>query len=257
MNEIRTNDFVYLRTVDSTNLYCLREVCTIESGSVVVADTQTAGRGRRGRAWYSPDGLNLYASIILKDPPSRVDFSLLPLINSLAIYECIKHYGTKHTWVKWPNDIYVGNFKIAGILSECTTLRDGVQAVVIGIGVNLNMSRENSHNVDKPATSIFIETNQVVNRDEFLVVLADKFNKICLEARNSGRRCIYQSWKAASRLINRRVKLMVDPRNTVEGRVVDLEADGSILIETDSNIMRRFINGDVSLIVQDLESRYR
>ena len=251
MNEVRSTDFTYLNSVDSTNLYCLREISTMESGTVVVADVQTAGRGRRGRDWYSPDGLNLYASILLKKPPSKIDFSLLPQLSSLAIYRCVRHYGIDSAWIKWPNDIHVNNFKIAGVLSECTTLNNGVQAVVIGIGVNLNMNREISVNVDKPATSIFIETNQVVNRDEFLGVLVNEFNSVCQQAQYSGNNCIYQSWKRASRLINRAITLTVDSRETINGTVIDLLVDGSILIETELNVRKRFLCGDISLRLRD------
>lgn len=250
MNELEINDLTYLDSVDSTNLYCLREINSVDSGAVIVADQQTAGRGRLGRSWYSPEEVNLYTSIVLKKPPSRIAFSLLPMISCLAIYQSIKHFGVRHCWIKWPNDVYVENLKIAGVLIECTTLNNRSRAAVIGMGVNLNMSNKMSLNIDKQATSIFMETNKLISRDAFLQFLIKQFNSICLQAQISGRDSIYKSWKDASRLINRTVSLTEDFRQTISGRVLDLNPDGSILIETRSGEKKRFISGNLSLQIQ-------
>ena len=251
MNELEINDLTYLDSVDSTNLYCLREINSVDSGGVIVADQQTAGRGRLGRNWYSPEEVNLYASIVLKKPPSRVAFSLLPMISCLAIYQAIEHFGVKHCWIKWPNDVYVGSFKIAGVLIECITLNNRTQAAVIGIGVNLNMSKKMSLNIEKKATSIFMETHELISRDTFLQFLIKQLNSICLQAQISGRDSIYSSWKNASRLINRMVSLTEDFRQTISGRVLDLNPDGSILIETQCGEKKRFISGNLSLQIQE------
>ena len=251
MNDILNREIIYLRSVDSTNLYCLREVDTIDSGTVVVADGQTFGRGRHSRRWFSPEGENLYCSILLKKPPTLIDFSLLAQVSPLAILRAIKYRGVENAWIKWPNDVYVKNLKIAGVLSECTTRNNTNEIVVVGIGVNLNMSQDTCLTIDKPATSILLETNRMVHRDEFLNRLIYEFNELCRQARISGKDSIYQQWKAASKLKDCQVEIKISDSHSMWGKVLDFDPDGSIIIESNSGEKRKFIAGDVSLTMPD------
>ena len=217
------------------------------SGTVVVADLQTAGRGRHGRSWFSPEGMSLYASILIKKPPANMEFMLFQQIACLAIFRSMKSFGLDRAWIKWPNDVYVGKCKIAGVLSECTTSASGIEAIVVGLGVNTNMDNRMLARIDKPATSIFMETQRQVTRDKFLNCLIGHFNSYCRLAERSSGDSIYRLWKAASGMINREITLTVGPGKIISGKVVDLNPDGSILVESGSGERNRFISGDVSL----------
>jgi birA, biotin-[acetyl-CoA-carboxylase] ligase region len=110
-------------------------------GTVVISDSQTRGRGRLRRKWISPPGLNLYMSVIFRPGIPLKDASLLTLISSVAVVECIKVEGGV-ALIKWPNDVLINGKKVSGILTETEAQGDRVDFVIVGIGVNLNMTAE-------------------------------------------------------------------------------------------------------------------
>ena len=148
----------------------------VEHGTVVVADSQTAGRGRLSRTWFSPPGANLYCSIILRvmRPPERLTewLSWLPLISALAAAEAIEQVSSIHVSVKWPNDLLISERKVGGILCESGTGSRSDPFQIIGIGINVNVDHE-----DWPAdlldssTSIWQERKIVVDRNRLLAQL--------------------------------------------------------------------------------------
>jgi len=211
-----------------------------------VADAQTAGRGRQGRQWHSPPGVNLYTSIILKPPFRNADVGLFPQIASLAIWDAVRDHGVHEAWIKWPNDIFVDNQKLAGTLAESTSGKQGVEAVVIGIGVNLNMDENERQQIDQPATSVFLETGVKVQRQSFMGALYRYFNHYYHTAQTSGFARLYPAWRGASRLLGRDVRLLVDGRQ-LEARVVDLEADGALRVALADGSQASYHSGEVSL----------
>ena len=242
---------LHLESVDSTHLFCLREIDRLDSGTVVVAEQQTKGRGRHGRTWQSPTGINLYASYLIKFPVQDLCPEIFPQITCLAVNAVTKDHGLDEAWIKWPNDIYLGNKKIAGILAECSMVSNQVQAMVIGFGVNLNMEAELLKEIDKPATSILSETGKKVDRDQFLQDIIASLNDLYHEATSNGIDRIFESWKKSSKLLNRSVTLLLDSTKTVTGKVVDFNPDWSILIEVSPGNRQSFYSGDVSLNLKD------
>ena len=129
---------IWLDTVDSTNSEALRRLPELESGTVIAAREQTAGRGQRGNTWFTEAGQNLTFSIVLKDLElPAADAHLLNYLASVAVAEFLDGYGV-HCSIKWPNDIFVGRGKICGILVENSLSGGEVAASVIGIGININ-----------------------------------------------------------------------------------------------------------------------
>ncbi len=249
MPDLISTDFQYFESLESTNLYCMSEADNLASGTVVVADSQSAGRGRHGRTWLSPAGVNLYTSIIFKRPVIEKNVLLLTQIASLSVWNRISALGVQNAWIKWPNDVYVEDRKVAGMLCECKTLGNDTEAFVIGIGVNLNMDRTAVQSIDQPATSIFLETRNLVDRDDFLLSVADRFTRYYDEYQISGHDRIHQLWRSASGLIDRAVVISLDNGNTIRGTVIDFLKDGAISIRTETGERRKFISGDVSLRV--------
>jgi BirA family transcriptional regulator, biotin operon repressor / biotin---[acetyl-CoA-carboxylase] ligase len=246
-SRIANKDFIYIEDLDSTNLYCLRELERLCSGTVIVANTQSAGRGRHGRTWFSPPGMNLYASLVLKPPFIEDLFVLIPQLSSLSIFRALVDFGVADAWIKWPNDIYVEHRKIAGVLTETAPVGSNMEALIVGFGVNLNMDSDMLDFIDKPATSVYAETGTKIDGNLFLTSLFTYFGHFYDLAKSKGASPIYQSWKKASRLKNKTVTISNGSKEIVTGEVIDLEQDGRIVIRSRTGEVVRFIGGEVSL----------
>jgi BirA family transcriptional regulator, biotin operon repressor / biotin---[acetyl-CoA-carboxylase] ligase len=148
----------------------------VEHGTVVVAESQSAGRGRLSRTWFSPPDVNLYCSIILRigHPPERLTewLSWLPLVSALATAEAIEQVSSTHVSVKWPNDLLISERKVGGILCESGAGTGSAPFQIIGIGINVN-GDENDWPIDlrSAATSIWQEQKMVVDRNRLLAQL--------------------------------------------------------------------------------------
>ena len=131
---------IWLDTIDSTNSEALRRLPELESGTVLVAREQTAGRGQRGNTWFSEPGQNLTFSLVLKEPMAAADTIWLNYLVSVAVVDFLQSHAI---WckVKWPNDVYVGTNKICGILIENALSGGQVAASVIGVGININQRK--------------------------------------------------------------------------------------------------------------------
>jgi len=148
----------------------------VEHGTVVAADSQTAGRGRLSRTWFSPPGANLYCSIILRSarPPEHLTewLSWLPLISALAAAEAIKQVSSIQVSVKWPNDLLISERKVGGILCESGTGMRSDPFQIIGIGINVNLDHDDwPADLRDSATSIWQERKIVVDRNRLLAQL--------------------------------------------------------------------------------------
>lgn len=221
------------------------------SGTVVVAESQTAGRGRNGRCWHSPKGNNLYASIIIHVHPTSQLIMFISQAVSLAVYSSIIDFDISDVWIKWPNDIYVNQFKMAGILSECHSLQTGTQAIIIGVGVNLNMQQNDLNQIDKPAISLGGILKKEISVNHFLQQVIDQLDEIFHEIESSGADRVYKLWKSASPIIGKKVNIFTNSNEKVAGTVVDLAYDGGILIQLTSGKKSKFLAGDVSLALDD------
>ena len=237
---------IYLAEVDSTNSYCMREAASLASGTFVVADSQAAGRGRLGRTWHSPPGCNLYVSIILKPPFQRLDPAVLPQTASLAAYNTVQDYGIQDVWIKWPNDVYAGDCKLAGVLTESRIVAGVVEAVVTGIGINLNMSAAELAVIDKPATAVGAQLGRDIDRDDCLQRLAGYFNAACATCQSHGFEQIYAEWRDASGLVGRRVSI-TGAMSSVTGIVREFAIDGSIVIVDETGTPQTVRSGDLTL----------
>jgi BirA family biotin operon repressor/biotin-[acetyl-CoA-carboxylase] ligase len=195
-------------------------------GATVVADHQTAGRGRLGRTWHSPPGINLYLSQIHRGPFEKP--SLLPLLGALATREAVqKHLPSDLTAaIKWPNDILVGEYKIAGILSELSA-----DVVIIGIGINVNMQATDFQgDLRHPATSLRMLFGNRQDRDAVLNTILDRLRHWHEQYRKNtnqltdtfGRHCI---------TLGRKVTISLPDREPLAGTAVRLNTRGALIVE--------------------------
>jgi BirA family transcriptional regulator, biotin operon repressor / biotin---[acetyl-CoA-carboxylase] ligase len=215
-------------------------------GEVVIAERQTAGRGRRGRAWVSPPRRNLYLSAILRPelPPARAPE--LTLVASLAVCDALRQAGVA-AGIKWPNDLLVGDRKIAGILLELAAEPDRVHWVVLGVGVNVNAKPEDfPEELRSEATSILIERGEPAPRALFAAALLSGLEAWLDVHAEQGFAPIRDAWRARSVTLGREVLVRADGREIV-GTAEDIDEQGALLVR-DAGRQHRILAGDVQLL---------
>lgn len=210
-------------------------------GTVIIADAQSAGRGRHGRIWASPPGAGLYMSILMR--PAAHAVSLLTIAAGVALADGIQVATGLQPQLKWPNDVYIGGRKLAGILAEAGTSKSGVQHVVLGCGINL-MPAAYPPDVAARATSIESELGRPVDRGlllvECLVALHSRYRD--LQARASA--TVIERWRdRAVSTLGRRVEWDV-AGVTRHGVAEDIDETGALLVR-DGTARARVISGEV------------
>jgi BirA family transcriptional regulator, biotin operon repressor / biotin---[acetyl-CoA-carboxylase] ligase len=237
----------YWPEVDSTNAMALRLAAErAVEGMVVLAEAQSNGRGRAGKSWYSPPGLNLYLSVILRPAVEVQKAALLTLISSLAIADAIEAEGGQ-AQVKWPNDVLLAGRKVAGVLAELRLLGERVEALVLGIGVNLNVSQDS---LDQAlgetawaATSLKEVLGREIDRAAFAVTLLTSLERRYDRFRDSEGKTIVQEWKARSGL-GHRVRI-IERGRSVEGIAEDIDEAGYLLVRLDDGSLLRVSEGEI------------
>lgn len=167
----------YFDKIDSTNIRAKQMGEEgAPHGTLIAADYQGAGRGRRGRMWESPSGSSIYMSLLIRPDIPPLNAPMLTLVMALSAADGLKECTGLDVQIKWPNDIVANGKKLAGILTEMSTEIDYINYVVIGIGINVNM-REMQKDIEETATSVRIETGQVTRRSEVIASIMKKFEE--------------------------------------------------------------------------------
>ena len=235
---------VRLDTVDSTQsvAFALAERGAADR-TVVVADQQLAGRGRRGRTWRAPAGTSLLASILVRP---RLAHSLLPtlsLTTAVAAAEALRRVTGVDARLKWPNDVIVAGRKIAGILLESrlggaepggANQAGAAVVTVIGVGINLGQ-REFPSDLAASATSVALETGRAPGREVVLAGLLDEFDVWRARLEGEGFSPVRDAWRRLSDTLGRRVTV-----DAITGVAADIDADGALLIDVGGSVTRVF-----------------
>lgn len=214
-------------------------------GLVVLAETQTAGRGRMGRRWESPAGVNVYCSVLLKPqiPPRQAP--QLTFLSAVATAESLRELYGIDARVKWPNDILVGGRKIAGLLNELSAETEQIHALVLGIGINVNMvSSQFPDELRYPATSVRIETNELSPRLALVRLLLRKIDLLYAEFLKEGFAPLRRRWETLFDLLDRQVEVDLG-RRCISGVVGGLEPDGALKLFMPDGSVERVLAGDV------------
>ncbi len=212
-------------------------------GEVVLAEAQSAGRGRRGRSWSSPPGKNVYLSVILRPdlPPARAPE--LTLLASVALCDQIRAEGVD-AGIKWPNDELAGGRKLAGILTELATDPERVQWVVLGMGVNVNAEPGDLPEELRPlATSLAGELGRPVARAPFVTGLLATLEGWLDRHAAEGFGPVRAAWRERSHTLGREVRARVGERE-VEGVAEDIDETGALLVRARGKL-ERVLAGDV------------
>lgn len=241
----------HLATCSSTNDEALaRARAGAPHGTVVIADEQTAGRGRAGRRWHSPPGANLYLSIVLRAARPAGELPSVTLAAGVGVCDAIRAASVTRARIKWPNDVLVGDRKLAGVLTEMVTRGGHPDAVVVGIGVDVDGRR-----ADLPAelaaiaTSIQDETGAPYGVGAFAETLLDVVEPWLQRWLDGGVPAIAGAWEARAEL-GRRVRVVTDG-DTREGMTRGLAPDGALRVVLDDGAEARVLAGDVVEIARD------
>jgi BirA family biotin operon repressor/biotin-[acetyl-CoA-carboxylase] ligase len=239
----------YFHEIDSTNIMACRLARDgAPEGTIVVADAQGKGKGRLNRVWQSPPERNLYVSIILRpriDPPTAPQ---LTLVAGVAVAELLASCGLKDVTIKWPNDVLISGKKVCGILTEMHSSARGVDFIVLGIGLNINMNREDFEPaLGNIATSLKIETGKTHDRIEIisgLLNLIETWYKVFLRAGFPG---VRDAWLHHAGILGRPIRV-VFREDTQTGVVMGIDDDGTIVMKVADGTTQRVIAGDVYLL---------
>ena len=243
---------IFLASTDSTNRNAKQMgVEGVTHGSGVVADTQTAGRGRLDREWFSPPGKNLYCSYVVRPDLDLVDYPKLTMAAGVAVVDCLRQTSRIEAGLKWPNDIYINTRKCGGILCESFSSSDTTFAI-IGIGINCNLSYADiPEDLKGIATSLSIESGTRVNVRKLYNDLRDHLLDVILHFEEKGFSEILTSWNRYDLFRGKRMTWVRADGAPVEGVSLGADPDGSLVVEDTEGNRHEVISGDVSLIAPD------
>jgi BirA family biotin operon repressor/biotin-[acetyl-CoA-carboxylase] ligase len=215
-------------------------------GTLVITEEQTAGRGRRGRSWISPAGANLLFSLLLRPPLEGERVFVLTMVLALAGLKAIKRVAGVNAMIKWPNDLYVGAKKLAGVLTEFSVREKKVDWAVLGMGMNVGWHPEVPQGSGAPATSLLEETGQPVSRNELLVEILKGFEALYRDVLRGSMEALYDEWNHKCLVLGKAVVIESDTER-IEGRALRIDDCGALIIEDAKGDQRRILTGEVSL----------
>lgn len=217
------------------------------SGTIVLAESQSAGRGRAGRTWVSPADVNLYFTLSLYPVPDPAPLAhVTPLAIAEAIEQVAAALGVRpRVDLKWPNDVQIGGRKVAGILMETTETQEGEPAALIGVGINVNLEPKNYPDIADIATSLMQQIGTPVSREEVLAAFCNRFEALW-EAARAGSTDAFDAWKARLITLGSDVTANAAGR-VIEGRAIDVRPSGALVIETSDGQRVDVEAGDVTL----------
>lgn len=204
------------------------------AGALVVADMQTAGRGRRGRNWVSPSGKDIYMTLMLRPQCRPEKASALTLVMALAALEAIHELIPEGCGIKWPNDIVINNKKVCGILTEMSAELDGIHYVVIGVGINVNQTTFEEDIRDR-ATSLYLESGMEINRSRLVARVMHYFEKdYALFEKTWDLSGLIDQYNRF--LVNRdREVRVLDPQGEFDGIARGINEKGELIVERQSD----------------------
>ncbi len=235
-------------SIDSTNAEALRLVdAGCAAPFLVLAEQQTAGRGRRGRKWVSPFAQNVYYSLVLRIEAGLRQLEGLSLVVGLAVMQALRESGVRGAGLKWPNDVLVGQKKIAGILLELVGDPADICHVVLGIGINVNMQRADE--VDQQWTSVQLETGFPVDRNALVAQLGLQLQGYLDQHRKGGFVALQEEWEQNHAWQGRPVSLIAGV-NQVDGVVLGVDRQGALRLDVDG-VEKIYSGGELSLRLRD------
>jgi len=237
----------YLENTPST-IWVGKQICSegdVEKmhGLVIIAEEQTGGIGRMGRVWVSPSG-GIWITIVLK-PGIPIDHVfMVTMAGSVAVARAIRKEFDLGALIKWPNDVFIGDKKVAGLLLELSADADTIHHCLLGIGIDVNVPlNQFSPALQKEITSISTEVGHDVDRATFLARILKEFENRYLLIESGEYEAIIREWKSLSCTLEHRVHITT-MKNSFEGEAIDIDEFGALMIRKDNGKIERVIAGD-------------
>lgn len=248
-------NYFYLSETDSTNKYAKQLAAQgYPEGTLVVAERQTAGRGRRGRQWHSEPGQAIFMSLILRPSLPLKELSRITLFIAVAVVETLERFGIK-SGIKWPNDVLINGRKIAGILTEAVTDMDGIEYIVTGIGLNVNNRIEDfPEEIRSIPTTIREEAGHCVSRVEVLQEFLWQLETSYRQLLSGGFNEILEKVRSLSLVIGRDIK--IDSVNGITtGRAIDIDNNGFLMVRDAQGDIHNVMSGEILFKAEPEENR--
>ncbi len=242
--QVIDGNLAVLPVIDSTNQYLMERLADLHSGDACIAEYQHAGRGRRGRQWFSPFGANLYLSMywrLEQGPAAAVGLSL---VIGIVMAEVLHELGAAEVRVKWPNDLYLRDRKLAGILVELTGKTGDAAQIVIGAGINLAMRSVATDIVNQGWINLQ-EAGIQVDRNELAVRLIKQLRLSLKQFEQEGLTPFLLRWEKLDNFINRKVKLIIGDKE-IPGISRGINEQGALMLEQDG-VIKPWMGGEISL----------
>ncbi|MDP2754776.1 MAG: biotin--[acetyl-CoA-carboxylase] ligase [Nitrospirota bacterium] len=239
----------FYKTVGSTNVTAaeLAEKGAAE-GIVVLADSQEKGKGRLGRFWISPSGVNIYMSIITRPEADPEDATLLTIMAAVGCTIALRRVTDLNVSIKWPNDLMASDKKLGGILTEMKTCPGRVIFAIIGIGINVNVDIDVfPDDVKKIATSVKNETSKVYSRTEIIAEILNELDKWYKILKGMGKKILLTEWQRLTSTLGREVKVSVG-KETFAGLAESLDDKGMLILRLMSGELKRISSGDLTIL---------
>lgn len=229
-----------LPIIDSTNQYMLDKIPDLKSGDCCIAEFQSKARGRRGRQWFAPFGTNLYFSMYWRLEQGIAAAMGLSLVVGIVVTQTLRELSGQDIKVKWPNDLYLNDQKLAGILVELAGKTGDCAHVVIGIGVNLNMTNPDTNIVNQKWANL-----GNINRNLLVAKIAKTLRENLEKFEKNGLAFFIDDWNHLDNFIHRPVKLLIGD-DVIRGIAKGINDQGALLLEQDGKI-EAYIGGEISL----------
>jgi BirA family transcriptional regulator, biotin operon repressor / biotin---[acetyl-CoA-carboxylase] ligase len=235
------------QSIESTNAHLLeQETGNRISGQACLAEQQTAGRGRRGRLWVSPFGSNIYLSLLWKFAMGPAQLSGLSLAVGLSLVHSLETIGVSEVGLKWPNDVYWRERKLAGLLLEVTGESEGPSTVVVGVGINTGMSKTQGESIDQPWVTLReITGGNNVSRNRLAGLVLGNLLQTMADFERYGLQPLLEEWKRYDLYYNRSVSVHLEGKN-IDGIHRGIDNNGALILEHEGK-MQPFYGGEVSL----------
>ena len=232
----------YFDTVSSTmDIAFQLGIKGLAEGTLVLAESQTKGRGRLGRSWFSPKYKGIYLSLILRPKILPNQASIFTLLSAVSICDALKEIVGVEAKIKWPNDILIHNKKLGGILTELNAEMDEIYFIIIGMGLNVNNDKKT---LIDGATSLKEQKKENINRITLLQEILRKIEANYLLFQKKGSQSIIEKWCSYNITLGKRVKIICQKEH-LEGQAMSIDIDGGLLLRNDSGLTQKIMTGDV------------
>lgn len=232
--------------IDSTNQYMMSQLTSWQRGECVLAEMQTAGRGRRGRVWQSPFGGQYIMSMYWRMDAGPVAAMGMSLAVGIAIVDALEQMGYQDLGLKWPNDIYMGGRKLAGILVEMSASVGEACHIVIGAGINLKLPEDIIARLDQPCAHLAEQAEITIPRNELTYRIIASLREKLTQFERQGLRSFLQDWNRFDIFHGRRVNVICGDE-IISGTYLGINSEGNMRLMNDSGEEQIFVGGEVSL----------